>query len=469
MHISRRIKIQLAVFTVISLTALTVMAFGYVKVPAMLGLGHYTVTIELPRSGGLYASGNVTYRGTQVGKVESVELQPDGRVHAELVLDSQITIPSNVAAEVHSQSAVGEQYVALVPRDATSAPLRNGDVIGLAATSVPPPVDELLDATNRGLQAIPRDSLRTAIDESYTAVGGLGPELSRVVRGSTTLAIQAREHLGELTTLIDETGPLLEAQRDSGQAIRQWAARLATVTDELRNNDEAFAGVLTTGGESAGEARLLIDRVQPTVPILLANLVSLGQVAVTYQHGIEQLLVLVPQGVAMVQGAVVANHDTKQDYKGAYLDFNLNINLPAPCSTGFLPASQRRPPSVTDAPDRPAGDVYCRIPQDAQQNVRGARNIPCATRPGKRAPTVKLCESDEQYVPLNDGTNWKGDPNATLSGQDIPQLPPTAAAIAPYDPATGSYVAPDGRVYTNGDVTGNGLDKTWQDLMLPPS
>ena len=35
-----------------------------------------------------------------------------------------------------------------------------------------------------------------------------------------------------------------------------------------------------------------------------------------------------------------------------------------------------------------------------------------------------MCESDEKYVPLNDGYNWKGDPNATLSGQPIPQLPP---------------------------------------------
>ena len=61
-------------------------------------------------------------------------------------------------------------------------------------------------------------------------------------------------------------------------------------------------------------------------------------------------------------------------------------------------------------------------------NVRGARNLPCETVPGKRAPTVKLCESNESYVPLNDGFNWKGgDPNATLSGQAISQLPPGAA------------------------------------------
>lgn len=45
------------------------------------------------------------------------------------------------------------------------------------------------------------------------------------------------------------------------------------------------------------------------------------------------------------------------------------------------------------------------------------------TVPGKRAPTWQTCESNETYVPLNDGHNWKGDPNAILSGQPIQQLP----------------------------------------------
>ncbi len=110
----------------------------------------------------------------------------------------------------------------------------------------------------------------------------------------------------------------------------------------------------------------------------------------------------------------MANVNTKQAYRGQYLSFNLNINLPPPCTTGFLPAQQRRVPTFEDYPSRPAGDLYCRVPQDSWLNVRGAHNIPCETVPGKRAPTVKLCESNEQYVPLNDGNNWRGDPNATL-------------------------------------------------------
>jgi phospholipid/cholesterol/gamma-HCH transport system substrate-binding protein len=195
-------------------------------------------------------------------------------------------------------------------------------------------------------------------------------------------------------------------------------------------------------------------------------------VAVTYRDNIEQLLVLLPQAVAAAQAGVIANNGTKQAYKGQYLSFNLNVNLPPPCTTGFLPAQQQRPPTLVDAPNRAAGDLYCRVPQDSPLNVRGARNIPCETVPGKRAPTVNMCENDQGYVPLNDGYNWKGDPNATLSGQDIPQLPvPPAAppiAIAEYDPQTGAFRGPDGNEYVQSDLADGGRPHTWQDLLMPP-
>ena len=187
----------------------------------------------------------------------------------------------------------------------------------------------------------------------------------------------------------------------------------------------------------------------------------------------------------MTQAIGVPKNGTKQDYMGDSLVFNLNLNVPPPCTTGFLPAQQQRAPTFEDYPDRPAGDVYCRVPQDGPFNVRGARNLPCQTVPGKRAPTVKMCESDENYVPLNDGWNWKGDPNATLSGQDVPQLPPGSPpadaapppapapppiAAAEYDPASGTYVGPDGRVYTQSNLADSAAEeRTWQTMLLPPT
>jgi phospholipid/cholesterol/gamma-HCH transport system substrate-binding protein len=474
--------IQLIIFAVIGLIAGSLMVFDYIKLPVLLfGVDRYTVTVELPEAGGLYKSGNVTYRGTEVGRVEDVRLTDTG-VEAVLSLKSGIDIPSDVEAEVHSQSAVGEQFVALLPR-APSPPLKNGDVIPLDRSSVPPDINALLGAANKGLQAIPHDNVKTAVDEAYTAVGGLGPDISRFVKGSTALAIDARKNLDDLTNLADNAAPVLDTQTDTANAVQAWAAHLATVTDQLRKNDSAVAGVLHDGSGAAVEARALFDRLQPTLPIVLANLVSIGQVAITYRDDLEQLLVLLPQGTAMQQDVAIPNRNTKQAYEGAYLDFKLNLNLPPPCTTGFLPPQEQRPPSLTDYPDRPPGDLYCRVPQDSMFNVRGVRNTPCETRPGKRAPTVKMCESDENYVPLNDGLNWKGDPNATLSGQDIPQLPPGSPpqqapppaapppiAAARYDPATGTYVGPDGHVYTQANMARSPAEQqTWQSMLLPPA
>jgi phospholipid/cholesterol/gamma-HCH transport system substrate-binding protein len=490
MRLNRRTLIQLGVFAVVSIVAIAVMVFGYMKAPGnFFGLGRYQVTLELPEAGGLYQKANVTYRGTEVGLVQDVHLADNGGVVAVLALQRGFKIPSDLDASVHSQTPLGEQFVALSPRNGNSAPLKNGDVIPRSRTIVGPDTTQLLDSITKGLEAIPRDNLKTAIDESYTAVGGLGPELSRIVQGSTQLALDARKNLDPLIALIDNSAPVLDSQSDTAGAIDRWAANLAVMTNGLRQNDRSLAGFLQNGPQAADEIRHLFDRLQPTLPVVLANLVSINDVAITYQPALEQLLVLIPQGVAAQQAGMVANQDTIQPLKGAYLDFNLNVNVPPPCTTGFLPTQQQRPPSFEDYPDRPAGDLYCRVPQDSMFNVRGARNYPCTTRPGKYAPTEKMCESDENYVPLNDGMNWKGDPNATLSGQDIPELPPgsppastpppPAAATPPgpapplavtgYDPATGTYVGPDGRTYTQSNLAQNKQEQTWQTMLMPPT
>ncbi|WP_210082770.1 MCE family protein [Mycobacterium sp. OAE908] len=468
LRLTRQVWIQLATMAVITVIAVGVMAFGFVKVPALLGIGRYTVTVDLPASGGLYPTSVVTYRGTEIGRVKSVEATRDG-VQAVLVLNSDPPVPSDVSAAVHSRSAVGEQFLELTPKSANAQKLRDGDVIPVGRVQIPADIGSLLDATNRALQAIPPDNLRTVVDEADKAVGGLGPELSRIVDGSTSLAIEAGKTVDPISQLIDQSPPVLNSQVQTADSIATWAQRMASITGQFKAQDAAFADLLNVGSPALEEGRALFDRVAPALPVLLANLVSLGDIAVTYRNDLEQLLVLFPQGTAVMSAIAVADSGVKQAYRGIYLDFNLNLNLPPPCNTGFLPVRQQRSPSDQDYPERPAGELYCRIPQDSDMNVRGVRNIPCETKPGKRSPTVELCESDEQYVPLNDGLNWKGDPNATLSGQGIPQYaPPPPVAAVPYDPATGDYIGPDGKRYTQADLAHPG-NKTWQSMLVPPT
>jgi phospholipid/cholesterol/gamma-HCH transport system substrate-binding protein len=411
-------------------------------------------------------------------------------VRAVLTLNSDTKIPSDVTAAVHSRSAVGEQFLELTPGPvADAAPLRDGDVIPVGKVQIPADIGSLLDTTNTALKAIPQDDLKTVVDEASKAVAGLGPQLAHIVDGSTALAIEADKAKDPLVQLIDQSPPVLNSQAQTADSIATWAQHMASITGQFAAQDTAVGDLLDQAGPALDEGKAVFDRVAPALPVLLANMVSLGEIAVTYRSDIEQLLVLFPQGTAVMSAIALPNADTKQAYKGIYLDFNLNLNLPPPCNTGFLPVQQQRSPSDTDAPDRTTGELYCRVPQDSSLNVRGVRNIPCENDPAKRAPTVELCESGEQYVPLNDGNNWKGDPNATLSGQGVPQFPPGVAwpgpaapgapaplapaptppvAFVPYDPATGDYIGPDGRRYTQGDLAHPG-NRSWQSMLAPPA
>jgi phospholipid/cholesterol/gamma-HCH transport system substrate-binding protein len=500
LRLTRRVWIQLGILAAVTMVAVSVMAFGFVQVPALIGIGRYNVTVELPASGNLYPSSVVNYRGSEVGSVTSVDVTRDG-VRAVLKLKSDIAIPSNVSASVHSRSAVGEQFVELTPPPNASAAvgqkLRDGDVIPLQRASVPVDIGFLLDATNRALQAIPHDNLRTVVDESAKAVAGLGPELSRIIDGSTALGTEGGKTVDPLTRLIDQAPPVLNSQVQTTNSIAAWAQRVNSITAQFKARDALFADLLNVGGPALDEGTALFHRIAPDLPVMLANLVSLGKIAVAYHSDLEQLLVLYPQGTAVMSSIALPDAFTKQDYKGIYLDFNLNLNLPPPCNTGFLPVQQQRSPSDQDYPERPAGELYCRVPQDSDLNVRGVRNIPCEEKPGKRAATIEMCESNQQFVPLNDGYNWKGDPNATLSGQGVPQyapgtdprlsanfgerapapVPATAppprpapAVAVPYDPATGNYRGPDGRIYTQPDLADDAKgSRTWQSMLIPPS
>jgi phospholipid/cholesterol/gamma-HCH transport system substrate-binding protein len=142
--LNRTARIQLVVFAVVTVLTVGAISLFYLRVPARLGIGAYQVTANFVAGGGLYENANVTFRGVQAGRVESVKLTDDG-VAAHLRLNSDIKIPANSTAMVKSVSAVGEQYVDFVPADKPAqAWLHDGSTIPKERTAIPQDVAELL-------------------------------------------------------------------------------------------------------------------------------------------------------------------------------------------------------------------------------------------------------------------------------------------------------------------------------------
>jgi virulence factor Mce-like protein len=437
--LTRFVRNQLIIFTIVGVIGVVVMVVGYIQVPTLLGIGHLTVKLELPASGGLYRFSNVTYRGVQVGKVTEVKAVDGDHVEATLSLNESPRIPSALTAQVRSMSAVGEQYVDLQPRDESGPFLQDGSVIPLANTVIPQQVGPMLDQLNSLVSSIPQDKFGELLDESFKAFDGAGYDFGSLLDSTSKVTGDLNGVADQTRALIDDSGPLLDSQAQSTDAIRIWAHSLAGITDQVTRNDPQIRTLLETGSGAADEVSKLLADIKPTLPVLLANLTTIGQIGVTYNPSIEQLLVLLPAYVSAIQSVAPANNPTGL----ALGDFSATVADPPACTVGFLPPSAWRSPEDMSETDTPDG-LYCKLPQDSPIAVRGARNYPCMGHPGKRAPTVQLCDDPNGFTPLAQRQHALGpypiDPNLIAQG-----IPPDARVDADarlYGPIEGTPLPP---------------------------
>lgn len=425
--IDRLAKIQLSIFAVITVITLSVMAIFYLRLPATFGIGTYGVSADFVAGGGLYKNANVTYRGVAVGRVESVGLNPND-VTAHMRLNSGTAIPSNVTATVRSVSAIGEQYIDLVPpENPSSTKLRNGFRIQRQNTRIGQDVADLLRQAETLLGSLGDTRLRELLHEAFIATNGAGPELARLIESARLLVDEANANYPQVSQLIDQAGPFLQAQIRAGGDIKSLADGLARFTWQLRAADPRLRDTLADAPDAIDEANTAFSGIRPSFPALAASLANLGRVGVIYHKSIEQLLVVFP---ALFAAIITSAGGVPQD-EGAKLDFKIDLHDPPPCMTGFLPPPLVRSPADESVREIPR-DMYCKTAQNDPSTVRGARNYPCQEFPGKRAPTVQLCRDPRGYVPV--GTNpWRGPPipygTEVTDGRNI--LPPNKFPYIP--------------------------------------
>lgn len=491
--LTRFVRTQLIIFTIASVVGVSVMLVQYLQAPMMLGLNRITVTVNLPSSGGLYRFANVTYRGIQVGKVTEMNVNREGAI-ATLSLDTSPPIPADVQVQVRSVSAVGEQYVDLRPLTDQGPYLLDGSVIDRADTLIPQPVAPMVERLDALVGSIPKDKLDGLLDESFQAFDGAGPQLRSLLDSSARITADLDRVGPQIGHLIDDAVPLVDSQLQSADALRSFSHGLAGVTGELVANDAEFRRIAAIAPQTTRDVTQLLEQIKPTLPILLANLSTVGQIGVTYRPGLEQMLVLLPPLVAYYQASAPGQNATGIPIG----DFRVSVSDPPACTVGFLPPSAWRSPAETDTIDTPDG-VYCKLPQDSPIAVRGARNSPCMGVPGKYAPTVQECYSDKPFTPLAMRQHALGpypfDPNLVAQGippddrvtadehlfapvqgtlpppaQPAPPLPapaPPPVAFAHYDPATGQFATPDGRVSRQTDLVRPVPPGDWTQLLLP--
>ncbi|MEU9461842.1 MlaD family protein [Streptomyces sp. NPDC048312] len=366
--ITLAIRLKNISFLIIAVLVLGYLGVRYADLGHYIGLrSYYTVKVQLPRTGGLYTHSNVTYRGVSVGRVGPIELTDDG-VEAELRIEKDAPkIPDGLKAVVASLSAVGEQYVDLRPTRTEGPYLANGSVIDQADTTVPAPVTNVLTSVNDLAGSVDLVSLRTVVDEFGTAFEGRGDDLQVLLDTGSEFVQAADDALPVNTRLMADGRTVLRTQAEQGEALKGFASGAAELAAQLKGSDTDLRKLIAVAPDATGQISGLLRDLDPSFGVVVANLLTTSEVAVTRQRGIEELLVKLP--------AVAAAGSSAIDEKGARFGMSVTFFEPLPCTAGYGGTVYR---SGLDTSAGPPVNTKARCTSSPGTgiNVRGSANAP---------------------------------------------------------------------------------------------
>jgi phospholipid/cholesterol/gamma-HCH transport system substrate-binding protein len=391
--IAHRTRVQLVVFALITLIGVSFVGARYARLDRLFVDTSYTVVAHFADSGGIFAGGEVSYRGVRVGQVEKLKLT-DAGVDVYLDIDNGYDdIPADALAVVGNRSAVGEQYVDLQPQSDGKPFLRDRSEIALDDTRTPIPTQKLLGDLSTTVESVDQDALRTTVGELGDAFGGTGEDLQRIIDSGTSFIDAANANFDTTTALIRDGNTVLKGQVASASAIRTFSKQLKLFTGSLAGSDKDLRAVIDNGSATANELRTFLDENKVDLSELINELVTTGEVVVRHLDGVEQILVIYPYVVEGGFTVVARSPDT--GLYDAHFGMILTSN-PEVCHAGYE-STDRRPPEEGD--NRPMNlNAHCAEPP-TQSNARGAQNAP-------RAPAAYRAPVVASYDPLSGHLRW---------------------------------------------------------------
>ncbi|WP_183093358.1 MlaD family protein [Nocardioides stalactiti] len=370
---SRGVRIRLAAFVVLSAVGITYITATYLGlVDRITGSGH-TITAKLPGSGGLFEGSEVTYRGYKIGKVTKMTPTTEG-VDIEMHIEEEVELPTDASIHVHNLSAVGEQYLDFQPEDEDGPYAKDGTVFEGDESSLPVDEADLLVDLDDFVGSVDKESLRVLVEELGLLFGDTGRDLQALLDNGSIFIDEAAAHTDETVALLRDGLTVLRTQQGQRENIRSFARDLATVTAVLRGSDKDLRTVLSATPGAARELQKLLEELEPTLPVLLGDLVTVDQIVLANLAGLEQLLVTYP--------TLIAGGPTGSTADGfGHINLQFDYSVP-PCTDGFLPPSQWRDPQ--DRTDAPYFRAKCNSP--APYVMRGPKYTPAARARGNASP-----------------------------------------------------------------------------------
>ncbi len=344
-----RIKINLIAFVLISVGLVYAMASQVLTILQP----RYSVEAIFRDAGGVFTNQEVTYRGVTVGQVGEMKVVEDG-VSIELKIDETYDeIPAeDIEARVMFKSAVGEQFVDLLPATDGEPFLTDGYTIPKNQTTIPVSTQELLSTLEAVLRGVPPEALEGAVDALGIGLTGHGPDIATIIESMADLAQLFAEKAPEVQGILREGTKVGSAFVNSSDDFKIAIKNLVEVSEELSQDREALKRLMINTNYSSDEIVAFLRDYEGEIDRFLPTFAEFNELQAEHVDDLAQMFIHLPRGL----GAIVKSFEPKT---GLIRFGTIGDHSSAACSYGTdrrqpYDRSFRRPPKNAHCGDSPA-------------------------------------------------------------------------------------------------------------------
>ena len=295
-HDTRREHARLFLAGIGYLTAMAVLIAISIAIYQKVFTPVTMVTVKADRAGLQLAKfGDVRMHGVLIGQVRSIS--QDGHqavIKLGLKPSAAKAIPENVSVQILPTTLFGQKYVSLVdPKQPTTAPLRDGDVIPASRVSTSVELESVLANLYPLLTAVRPQDLDVTLNAMASALTGRGEALGTMLTDLDGYLRRFNVHLPKLRTdlrrLADVSHTYEVAAPDLVRLLKNATVTARTVATKKKELSGFFSAVSTmsdtatrvlgdnesaivTEGRLAVPLTRLLDTYSPEFPCLLEGL-----------------------------------------------------------------------------------------------------------------------------------------------------------------------------------------------------
>src|SRR6185295_4299726 len=257
------------------------------------------VVAYFENSNGIYVGDDVRILGVNVGRITSIEPQPE-RVKISFWYDSKYKVPADAKAAILSPTVVTARAIQLTPVYTKGPVMRDNAVIPRERTAVPVEWDQVraqLEKLAHTLQPTEPGGvapLGSLINTTADNLRGQGANIRNTVIKLSQAFSSLGDHSTDIFSTIKNLAILVSALQDSTNLMRQLNQNLASVTGLLTDDPGEVASAVHDLNAAVGDVQSFVTDNRESLGTTSDKLAGVTQALTDSIDDVKQLLHVAP-------------------------------------------------------------------------------------------------------------------------------------------------------------------------------